>query len=131
MKEMKCNEIMQDCGIAPVRTRGGSKPVEPLLEHKLGRVFPPVLILIPSLELLLLCAAVWTLLTELIKAKIKAWVFCSTDVCVCPHHTGFSPVTHLPTGAMDPATSDIGINRLLILKLLLPVNWLKAPGPNG
>lgn len=82
MKEMKCNEIMQDCGVASVPTQGGSKPVEPLVEHNrcAGMSVCSGSTLIPSLDLLLLCAAAWTVLTELIKAKIKAWVFCSSDL---------------------------------------------------
>lgn len=82
MKEMKRNEIMQDCGVASVPTQGGPKPIEPLVEHN-RCAGTSVFIgsnLIPSLVLLLLCASVWTVLTELIKAKIKAWVFCSPDL---------------------------------------------------
>lgn len=58
---MKCNEIMQDCGIASVPTQGGSKPVEPLVKHNrcAGMSVFTGSNRIPSLDLLLLCAAVW------------------------------------------------------------------------
>lgn len=61
---------MQDCGFALVPTHGGPNPAEPLVEGNRCVFTGPNPI--PSLVLLLLRAAVWTVLTELIKAKIKA-----------------------------------------------------------
>lgn len=125
MKEMKCNGVMQDCGVASVPTQDGSKPAEPLVEHSrcAGTSVFTRSNLVPSLGLLLLCAAVWTVGTELIKAKIKARAFGSSDPS--PSHPVISqpaspPGTDSPTCALGPATvapqTDIRMNRLPTVK---------------
>lgn len=59
---MKCNEIMQDCGIALVRTHLGFQPSRTTArtEQMCWDECFPRLRPDPLLELLLLCAAAWT-----------------------------------------------------------------------